>query len=308
MRITNQMSFQQLSSSVLSDQQAVFDGQQKVSSGKRVTTPADDPIDFGRMARMNNSLAGVQRYAKTIDQAKSELATVDSALQQAGNIFQQAAELSVQANDDTKTAAERQSMGEQVDALLTGLLNAANTTYDGHTIFSGTSGADKAFVGTDTNGDGRLDNFTYQGNTDGRAVTISENSTIDVGIPGGDLTSTQAVFQTSTVDLFDSLRQMRDRLLNGDSLAGTTIVQQVHDCQEQLTNVESTIGGRSAALDVSSKLQSQRETNLTNDVSSIGALDVAKAVMDLTNKQQAYQAALSATAGLNKNTLIDWLR
>ena len=308
MRITNQMSFQQLSSSVLNDQQAVFDGQQKVSSGKRVITPADDPVDFGRMARINNSLAGVQRYAKSIEQAKSELATVDSALQQAGNLFQQAAELSVQANDDTKTAAERQSMGEQVDALLNGLLNIANTTYDGHTVFSGTSGAPKAFVGTDSDGDGRMDTFTYQGNADARALTVSENSTVDVGIPGGDRSSTQAVFQTSSVDLFDSLRQMRDRLLSGVSLAGTTIVQQVNDCHEQLINVEATIGGRSAALDVSSKLQSQRESNLTNDVSSIGSLDVAKAVMDLTNKQQAYQAALSATAGLNKNTLIDWLR
>ena len=308
MRITNQMSYQQLSSSVLDNQQAVYNAQQQVSSGKRISVPSDDPVDFGRMARMNNMLGSVQRYSKNIDQAKSELATVDSTLQQAGNIFQRANELAVQAADGTKSAAERKSMGEEVDALLTSLLTIANTTYDGHTLFSGTSGAQKAYAAQDSNGDGRLDTFTYQGGADPRVLAVTDTTDVAVGIPGSDTSSTGAVFQTSSVDLFATLQQFRDQLLSGATVTGSTIGQQLQESQEHLTSVLATVGGRSSALDASSKLLSQRETDLTDDVGNVQSLDLAKAMMTLTNKQQAYQAALSATAGLSKNTLIDWLR
>ena len=294
MRISNQMSYQQLSSSVLNNQQSVYDAQQQVSTGKRINAPSDDPVDYNRMARMNDSLADIDRYSKNIAQAKSELATVDSALQQAGNLFQQASEIAVQASDDTKSSSERQAMGEQVDAMLSALVNIANTTYGGHTVFSGTSGAKNAYLATDS-GSGRLDTFTYQGNTDPRSLAVTDTSTMEIGLPGSDTSSTQSVFQTSTLDLFDTLRQFRDQLLTGASLAGTTIAQQLQDCHAHLT-------------DVHSKLLSQRQTDLTGDVNDIGSLDIAKAVLTLTSKQQAYQAALSATAGLSKNTLIDWLR
>ena len=308
MRITNQMSYQLLSSSVLNDQQAVYNAQQQVSSGKRVSSAADDPVDFGRLARMNSSLAGVQRYSKNIDQAKSELTTVDSALQQAGDIFQRAKEIAVQASDDTKTAAELQAMGEEADALLTSLLNVANTSYDGHTVFSGTSGAQKAYTAIDSNADGMLDTFTYQGGTDPRIMAVTDTSNVEVGIPGSDTSSTGAVFQSSTVDLFDTLKQFRDQLLSGATFNGSAVGQQLQDCHEHLTSVLASVGGRSTALDASSKLLSKRETDLTNDVGDVQSLDISKAMMALTNKQQAYQAALSATAGLSKNTLMDWLR
>ena len=314
MRITNQMSYQQLTASVLGNQQAVYDAQQQVSSGKRINAPSDDPVGYARLAGMNDSLASVQRYSKTIDQAKSELTTVDSALQQAGNIFQQASEIAVQASDDTKTAAERQAMGVQVDALLNGLLNIANTTYNGHTVFGGTSGAQQAYGATasgsttDPNGNRLLDTFTYHGTTNPREVAISENSTIAVGFPGSDTSSTQAVFQTSAVDLFATLSQFRNDLNNGVPIVGTNDVQQLQACGEHLTDVLADLGGRTTALDVSSKIQSQRETDLNSDVSSVGSIDIAQAVLSLTSKQQAYQAALSATAGLSKNSLIDWLK
>ena len=308
MRITNQMSYQQLSSSVLDNQQAVYDAQQQVSSGKRISVPSDDPVAFGRMARMNNTLASVQRYSKNIDQAKSELTSVDSALQQAGSLFQRAQEIATQASVDTKTAAERKSMGEEVDSMLTSLLDIANTTYDGHTVFSGTSGTSPAYKATDVSGDGHLDTFAYQGGTSPRMISVTDANAIAVGVPGSDTSSTQAVFQSSSVDLFSTLSQFRDQLLSGATITGSTIGQQLQDCQEHLTGVLATVGGRSAALDASSKLLSQRETDLTDDVGSVQSLDIAQAMMTLTNKQQAYQAALSATAGLSKNTLIDWLR
>lgn len=308
MRITNQMSYQQLTSSVLSNQQAVYESQQQVSSGQRVAKPSDDPVDFGRLARMRNSLADVQRYAKNITQAKSELMTVDSALQQAGDLFQRASEIAVMASDGTKSDAERRAMGEEIDTQLTALLQIANTTYDGHTVFSGTRGSQTAYDASDMDGDGRLDTFSYQGGTGARMIKISENSSVEVGIPGADDSSTQAVFKTNTVDLFDTLRQFRDQLLNGVPISGSTTPQQLQDCFEHVVSVRATAGGKSEALDACGQQLSQRETDLTNDADDIESLDIAKAMMALTNKQQAYQAALSATAGLSKNTLLDWLR
>ena len=313
MRITNQMSYQQLTSSVLDNQQAVFGAQQKVSTGKRINAPSDAPVDFSRMARMNNSLSDVKRYSGNVEQAKSELTTVDSVLQQTVSIFQRASEIATQAADPTKTAANLQSMGEEVNTQITSLLQIANTTYDGHTLFSGTGGPQQAYVATasggsvDANGTSLPDTFTYQGSTDSRTIEISQNNSIEVGIPGSDISSTGAVFKTSTVDLFDTLRQLRDQL-NSGTAPTTTTTQQLQDSQDHVTNVLATVGGRSAVLDTSGKLLSQSETTLTDDVGNVGSLDVAQAVMTLSNKQQAYQAALSATAGLSKNTLIDWLR
>ncbi len=308
MRITGQMSYQLLTSAVLGNQQSVYDAQQQISSGKRVARPEDDPVDFERLARMRDSLASVQRYGRNIAQAQSELATVDSALQKAGTLFQRASEIAVQASDGTKSAAERQAMGEEVDALLAELISVANTSHDGHTVFSGLRGSTTSYEGTDADGDGRLDTVAYQGGTGVRTVAVSAEGDIVVGLPGSDTASSQAVFQTDTLDLFATMKQFRDRLLNGDTIVDTDTVGQLQNCHEHVLGVLAVVGGRSEALRINSESLSKRETELVSSVDDLASLDVAKAVMNLTNKQQAYQAALSATASLTKDTLLNWLR
>jgi flagellar hook-associated protein 3 FlgL len=308
MRITGQMSYQLMSNAVLGNQQAIYETQQQISSGKRVARPEDDPVDFERLARVRESLAGVQRYSRSIAQAQSELATVDNALQKANTLFQRAQELAVQASDGTKSAEERKAAGEEVDSLLAELISVANTMHDGHTIFSGLRGSPTTYEATDADGDGRLDTIAYQGGSGVRNVAVSPEADVAVGIPGTDTASSQAVFQTDTLDLFATMKQFRDRLLNGDEISGTDTISQLQTCQDHVLGVLAVVGGRAEALRFNSESLSKRETELTNNIDDLESLDVAKGVMTLTNKQQAYQAALSATANLSKDTLLNWLR
>lgn len=308
MRITGQMSYQLLSNSVLGNQQSIYETQQQISSGKRVSRPEDDPVDFERLARVRESLANVQRYARSIAQAQSELATVDNALQKASTLFQRAQELAVQASDATKSAEERKAAGEEVDALLAELISVANTTHDGHTIFSGLRGSTTSYTATDADADGYLDTIAYQGGTGVRTVAVSTEADVAVGIPGTDASSSQAVFQTDTLDLFATLKQFRDRLLNGDEISGTDTLGQLQACHDHVLGILAIVGGRTEALKFNSDALSRREVELTTNIDDLESLDVAKGIMALTNKQQAYQAALSATSSLNKDTLLNWLR
>jgi flagellar hook-associated protein 3 FlgL len=302
------MSYQLLSSSVLGNQQSVYDAQQQITSGKRVDRPEDDPVDFERLAVLRDSLSAVQRYSRNIAQAQSELSTVDSTMQQVGQLFQRASEIAVQASDGTKSVAERRAMGEEVDALFSELLSMANTKHDGHTIFSGLRGSATSYEGTDADGDGRLDTITYQGGSGVRSVAVSGEGEVAVGLPGTDTSSPQALFQTDTLDLFATVKQFRDRLLNGDTIVDTDTIGQLQTCHEHVMGVLAMVGGRSEALRINSAAVSKRETDLVTSKDDLESLDVAQAMMTLTNKQQAYQAALSATAGLTKDTLINWLR
>lgn len=82
----------------------------------------------------------------------------------------------------------------------------------------------------------------------------------------------------------------------------------VNDGIDHINNMLSTIGAREETLGLHEDILSQHQVNITDALEQTESIDIAQAVMELSQQQAAYEAALRASSMfLNQPTLIQYV-
>jgi flagellar hook-associated protein 3 FlgL len=219
MRVAENMTYQALVGDMMRTQGVVVRLQQQLASGRKVDKPSDDPGVYSTICRLHSDLSAIRQFTRNTEDLETGLLFTDRAIQQATNILSRAQEIAVRGADATVSAVEREAMGREVDQLLDGLVAVANSSDGGRYIFAGLRTDKQPFDASDTDGDGLTDSVTYSGGTGVRNVEVAPGVYVPANLPGANPGGSQAAFVTSDVDLFSSIIQLRDRLLNGDNLS-----------------------------------------------------------------------------------------
>lgn len=125
--------------------------QQQVSSGRRILTPADDPVAAARAVEVSQSASVNARYATNRGAAKDSLSLAEGVLQGVTGVIQDVRELALKAGNPVLTNSDRMSLAVELRGRfqeLLGLANSADGT--GQYLFSGYQGATQPFAQTPT--------------------------------------------------------------------------------------------------------------------------------------------------------------
>jgi flagellar hook-associated protein 3 FlgL len=289
-------------------QSDLYTMQERLATGRRVDRPSDDPNAYAGISRLSRDLSRGDQFSTNIEAARLDLLVTDNAIQQTVGIFQRAQELAISASNGTASDADRLSIGAEVNLLLDGAIDAANMSLDGRYFFSGNRSSTRPFTGVDTDADGVIDAVTYNGDNGAHRVEISEGTYMASNVPGGDPGGNGGIFQTDTLDLFQDLIDLRDTLNSGTNPALDDSLQRLEKGHEHLVTRLSSVGARLERLSIAESLNGSNETNNRNALDQAESIDIAEAVVDLSRKQAAYEAALRATAALlDGNTLIKYV-
>jgi len=110
---------------------------QKLSTGLRINSAADDAAGLGVSENLRSQVNGLGQALKNSQDAISMLNIADGALNEQGNILQRMRELTVQAMNDTYTSTERSYMGQEFVSLRNELDRiAAATNYNKMQLFA----------------------------------------------------------------------------------------------------------------------------------------------------------------------------
>ncbi len=110
---------------------------QKLSSGLRINTAADDAAGLGVSENLRTQVMGMGQALKNTQDAISLLNIADGALTEQATILQRMRELVIQAKNDTYTSIERGYMGQEFSNLVSEMDRiAASTSYNGMQIFA----------------------------------------------------------------------------------------------------------------------------------------------------------------------------
>jgi flagellar hook-associated protein 3 FlgL len=160
---------------------SILHAQQEVATGRRVLTPADDPIAASRALDITKSRAINAQYKTNLDTSTDNLRLVENKLMGMGDILQYMREGAVGAGNGILTQKELDffviDMRSQFDALL-----ALSNTKDvsGNFLFSGYRADVMPFQGA--YGDVR-----YEGDQGTRTIQVSSSRFMPVSLPGSDL-------------------------------------------------------------------------------------------------------------------------
>jgi flagellar hook-associated protein 3 FlgL len=119
-------------------QSALLYTQSQVASGKRIQSPADDPIGAVHVLELQRAQAETDQYARNSNILMTRLNTEEQGLSDTGDLLQRVRELVLQANSATTDSTGRSAIASELKQRQQELLDIANRRDgNGEFLFSG---------------------------------------------------------------------------------------------------------------------------------------------------------------------------
>ena len=153
----------------------------QIASGRRILTPADDPISSARAIELRESLSRVNQFGRNASVVMSRLSQEETALTATNDILQRIRVLALQANNSTLGNEARSQIGVELRANLNELVKLANGK-DGNGAYM--------FAGTRENVQPVTQSgsvYAYNGDDGRRLIQIGEGRTVADGDPGSEV-------------------------------------------------------------------------------------------------------------------------
>jgi flagellar hook-associated protein 3 FlgL len=278
----------------------LFNIQEQLSTGLRVNSPSDDPIDARRAINTRSFIAKNTQYLKNISNALPFLEETASAIQNVQQIFQRTRELTLQGANGTNGQPQRDAIAEEINQLLESAVAEGNHNAAGRFIFSGTRTNTEAYSVT-RDAQGQITSVTYEGNDERYEVAIGTDENVRVNEPGS------LVFQNAQ-DQFQTLIDIRDNLLAGDTGALQTQLAELDVIDRQLGQGVARLGAVINRVTNTEEDLVDFNFQLERVLSDRLDADFAEVIIELNAQQNAFQAALSAGARVVQPSLLDYLR
>ena len=162
---------------------------ERLSSGKKINSAADDAAGFAIAERMTAQVRGLNMATKNANDGLAMLATIENATNDVTDMLQRVRELAVQAANDTNSSIDRGYLQNEVDSLLNEINRVSTqTVYNNLTVLDG-SRSGSFQVGTEA----------------GQTISFSIDSidTDTLGLTSGVFTAASGDDPSSVIDVTD---------------------------------------------------------------------------------------------------------
>jgi len=112
---------------------------QRLSSGSKITSPADDSAGLAVSMKLNAQMARIDGATNNVNDAVSFAQTQDGYVSQINSALSRMSELSVLAQDVTKTTSDRQLYQQEFHALGSYINNVSTKDFNGVSLFNGST-------------------------------------------------------------------------------------------------------------------------------------------------------------------------
>jgi len=163
--------------------------QQQVSTGRRIVTPADDPVAAARALEVQQAQDVLTQYSTNQGNAQDALNLEEAQLSSVSDMFGRLRQLTVQAGNDPLSANDRRSIALELRSRFDELMGIANSTDgSGQYLFSGFQGGTMPFSGNiDALISGASTEVQYAGDDGQRTLQVSPTRNLAVSDAGNDV-------------------------------------------------------------------------------------------------------------------------
>lgn len=301
MRITQESISRTTLSNIKLNFKKMQDIQEKLSSGKQINRPSDDPSGTRKVLGLKTEELQIQQFLDSTETAKEQISFSSLALENIQEILTKVKELTIQASNDTLGRSERETIAGELNELMESVLQFSNMDNNGRYVFSGTKTLTAPFTAIrDSNGS--ISSISYNGNNEELKYQIGPNMFIQVNSPGGSL------FQDNKI--FSTLVSLRDKLeaTTFDSSAFSGLRATLDTATEALSIEITRFGARTNRLEITKNRLESSQAALKESISYTEDADIASLIMNLKQQENVLQSSLSTGAKIIQPTLLDFLR
>ena len=205
---------------------------QRLSSGLRINSAADDTAGSAMATRMTNQIRGMHQANQNSRDANNLLATAEAGLNDISDLLAQTRELSVQAATDTLNDTDRDSIDLEFQSLKNELSRIANVTeHNGMNVLNGTYQA-TGEAATDLRGHWKIQIGADNDADSQHEISIMNATDVGLEIAGSNV---------QTVDNARTAVTALDKAIDEVNLERSSIGSEQNRLQFTMSNLTSTI-------------------------------------------------------------------
>jgi len=295
MRVTNQLVANTVTRELFQQTEDLLELESKISTGKRINKPSDDPIGMSKVLDYGKTLSKIEQYKRNISHGTSWLNLTESTLGTLDSIVVNAKEIAVYQATGTANDADRQMAAQEVKHIYDQIIQLANTKLGDSYIFSGYK-TDAAPFSRDENF-----NITYHGDDSEIQTKLGEGVSMTINANGADVFHGDA-------SVFDSLKGLMEALENNDMEMVSAQIETLDAALDQTLEAQVQVGAKLDRMTTTKSYWDNFELDVTEMLSETEDADLTEAVIKLTSREAAYQACLSVAAKMIQPTLMSFLR
>lgn len=195
MRISTNMIFERGISTLQGQWADILRASEQAATGRRVLTPADDPIASARALEVDQSRAVNKQFSHNISYADDALRLLESRLEGAGDILHHVRGRAMEAGNPILSAEDLGFIATDLKAQFEAMMALANSRDGiGEYIFAGYSSQLKPFTGS-------VSGVSYEGDQGERSIQVSGSRYLPISLPGSDVFDRSLVLDTRTVNV-----------------------------------------------------------------------------------------------------------
>jgi flagellar hook-associated protein 3 FlgL len=271
--------------------------QERITTGKKINAPSDDPSGAEAVLRLNSKLSMIERFQESSSTVKEGLRLADGVLESYQQLLDRATTLMTQGSSDSTSATAKAAIATEIEGIRKQMISIANLKSSDRFVFGGTRQNVAPF---DANGNPAATSTSPQ------MVQLEPDA---APVAAGAVA--ESIFSNAAAGtVFSSLAAAATALRGtGDPVADKAAIGQGLDSvaiyQSKATNARSSLGASMIGADAAqSRLDSQlllfKET-----VERFESADIAAEALALTQASQALEATIQASAFSNKGSLMD---
>ena len=302
MRISSNTIFDASVSAMQQQSAKLLQAQQQISTGRRMLTPADDPIAAAQALQVTQAQTMNAQYSTNAGSASDSLTLEESILGNITSLLQDVRTISVNAGNGALNSSDRAILATDLSGRYQQLLGLANTIDgNGQYLFSGYQGGVRPFTevapGT----------VAYNGDQGQRLIQISASEQLAVSDAGSDVFQRIPVAGGGYQDVFKTIDDLVQLLQTSPGGAGlttglATALSNIDNALNNVITVRTSAGSRLKELDAVQSTGEDRALQYSQTLSRLQDVDYAKAAAELTQQQvnlEAAQKSFVKVAGLS---------
>jgi flagellar hook-associated protein 3 FlgL len=270
--------------------------QERITSGKKINTPSDDPFGAEAVLRLNSKISMIERFQQNAASVRDGLQIADGAMESYQQLLDRASTLMTQGVSDSTSATARQAIAAELDGIRNQMISIANLKSSDRFIFGGTRQNAAPF---DANG-------THAATSNSLQLVQIEPDAAPVAAGA----TAESIFMNGPNTIFASLAGIATALRGtGDPVADKATVLQGLDTlstySTQATTARSGLGAAMVGVETALNRLDSQSLIFKQMVDRFESADIAQAAIELTQAAQALEATIKASAFSNKGSLMD---
>jgi flagellar hook-associated protein 3 FlgL len=278
--------------------------QEQISTGRRISSPSDDPVAAARALEIAAAQSSNTKFADTRQTAQLKLNTLESNLNSVTSLLVSTQSSLVAAGNGALSDTERGFLGAELKSNMEALLGLANTKdASGNYLYAGYKTSTVPFVATATGAD-------YMGDSNQQLLQVDTQRQMAINASGDN------VFQANGNDVFASLSAMITLLNTPITDAATqatynaglaTTIDKLKNSVDNVLTVRTDVGQKLHEIDELDTAGSDRELQYSKSLSNIQDTDYASALSDFAKHQTIMEAAQKSFVQMTSLSLFTYI-